>query len=98
MSQSEETKALAQIANRQIEELMAERDALKAQIAEAVAGEREQIAKLLEKKGVGTCELGGTDYSTGAFECSRLYRGECNCPEFDEMADAIRARGEKETG
>jgi hypothetical protein len=39
-----------------------------------------------------------TDPSTGAFECRRADRGDCNCYEFDELADAIAARAEERGG
>ena len=57
-----------------------------------VLAEREACAKMLDARGVSSCERGTIDYSTGAFECRRLERGECNCSEFDELAEEIRAR------
>jgi hypothetical protein len=51
----------------------------------------EKCAKRLDKRGINGCEIGGIDPSTGTFECRRLARGECNCCEFDEEAEAIRS-------
>lgn len=51
----------------------------------------EQAAKLLDKHGISACERGSVDPSTGSFECSRLNRGDCNCYEFDELAEKVRA-------
>lgn len=55
----------------------------------------EQCAKVLDKLGINACEHGAVDPSTGTFECSRLHRGDCNCFEFDEAAEAIRKLGTK---
>ncbi len=61
----------------------------------------ERAAKVLDKRGAASCERGSTDPSTGAFECRRADRGECNCYEFDEAAEEVRAlaqpAGEKES-
>ena len=37
------------------------------------------------------CELSSTDWTTGAIECGKDNRGECNCYEFNERADDIAA-------
>lgn len=50
----------------------------------------EKIAYMAEKKGTTGCEQGITDPETGAFECTRNNRGECECYTFDEFAEEIR--------
>ena len=56
----------------------------------------EEAAKKLDALGVGECERGSLDYTTGVFECRRLECGDCNCSGFDEVAEAIRALKQKE--
>jgi hypothetical protein len=51
----------------------------------------ETAASLAEKRGMGACDRGAADPSTGTFECRKLDQGQCNCAEFDELAQEIRA-------
>ena len=62
-----------------------------AALAQSAAEMRERCEKLVRAHGINGCERGMTDPSTGAFECRRADRGDCNCYEFDELADDIAA-------
>jgi len=55
----------------------------------------EECAKIVAR--IGECTLGQPDPSTGAWECGRQDRGECNCFEFEEAAEEIRALAARST-
>jgi hypothetical protein len=70
---------------------MKERDEARSALATARRDALEEAAQLVAKYGYAGCERGQTDPTTGVYECQKEARGDCNCYEFAEAFDAIRA-------
>jgi hypothetical protein len=51
----------------------------------------DQAIKTIAHHGYEGCEYGNMDPETGAVECRKESRGECNCYEFSEAIDSLRA-------